>query len=617
MRPSHDTLARLAQLVRYYILTATTAAGSGHPSSSLSATDILTTLFFGGFFYTDLKRPQDARNDRLIFSKGHAAPLLYALYTVAGVLSEKELLTLRQFGSPIEGHPMPEFPFTEAATGSLGQGLSVGVGMALHAKKYAEQPYRVYVLLGDSEMAEGSNYEAMALAHTYHLTNLVAIVDVNRLGQRGQTMYGHHLESYVAKAEAFGWEAITVDGHDLMALVEVFERIKQATKPVMIVARTIKGKGISFIENKEGWHGKTLSKEELAQALRELGEVDKKDSGMPLGLTERPYQKNREEQSVESALPSAVLDMAFGAKISTRKAYGAALVQWFPQHPEIVALDAETSNSTFAETFKKAYPDRFLEMFIAEQNMVGTALGLARRGLRPFCSTFAAFFARAADQIRMCQYSAADMVFVGSHVGVSIGEDGPSQMGLEDIALFRTIHGSTVLYPSDAVATKALVGIAAERSGITYLRTTRKDVPVLYDSKEKFKVGGSKTLRTSTKDKVTIVAAGITVHEALAAYDSLKKQGITVRIIDLYSIKPLDAKTLERALAETKAMLVVEDHYPEGGIAEAVRSVFPVYKKPIVSLAVTRLPKSGKPEELLAYEGIDAKGIMKAVKKLV
>lgn len=603
-------LLAIARLVRHYILTSTTTAGSGHPSSSLSATDLLTTLMFGGYFKADLKKPENSNNDRLIFSKGHASPLFYALYAAAGVVSEKELATLRMFGSRLEGHPTLAFPYTEAATGSLGQGLSVGVGMALNAK-LDKLEYKTYVLLGDSEIAEGSVWEAMACASHYSLDNLVAILDVNRLGQRGETMYGHHVEVYKARAEAFGWEAHSIDGHNLAEISETFAAIQKTRKPVMIIARTIKGKGVSFIEDQEGWHGRALKPEELTRALMELGEVDKKivaKIALPRGKSNSVAAKK-----IPTSTPANVY--ALNQLVSPRKAYGTALVRWFEKYPTMVVLDAETSNSTFAETFKKVYPERFLEMFIAEQNMVGVALGLARRGKIPFVSTFAAFFSRAFDQIRMSQYSAGNIKFVGSHVGVSIGEDGASQMGLEDIALFRTVHNSVILYPSDAVSTEAVIGLAAKYQGIAYVRTTRKDLPVLYGPKEKFILGGSKVLRGGIHDKLTIVAAGITLQEALAAYEVLKKQGVIVRVIDVYSIKPLDVKTLHTALEETKALIVVEDHYPEGGIAEAVRSVFTEHKKSIISLAVTKMPRSGRPEELLSYEGIDAKSIVKAVKE--
>ncbi len=621
-KPSSARVVDLARLVRYFILTSTTQAGSGHPSSSLSATDLMTTLMFGGFFRADLERPDAIHNDRLIFSKGHAAPLLYALYAAAGKVSSQELSRLRVFGSPLEGHPTLAFPYTEAATGSLGQGLSVGVGMALNATM-EKLTYRTYVLLGDSEMAEGSVWEAMAAASHYQLSNLIAVLDVNRLGQRGETMYGHHVEVYAERAKAFGWESMVIDGHNLEEIDRAFTAAQTSSKPFMIVARTLKGKGVSFIENQEGWHGRALKSEELERALTEIGDVDGSLRGIVARSGEEVVKQSPKSRTKLSSGNEGVTSLSLvmidfkNEKISTRKAYGMALVNIGAKNDKVVALDAETSNSTFAELFKKAFPERFVEMFIAEQNMVGTALGLSRRGKIPFVSTFAAFFSRAFDQIRMSQYSAANIKFVGSHAGVSIGEDGASQMGLEDIALFRTLHDSVVLYPSDAVSTGALVNLAAEHIGNVYIRTTRKDLPVLYSAKEKFKIGGSKVLRASGKDKATIIGAGITLHEALTAHEVLAKKGIAVRIIDLYSIKPVDTKTLARALEETKGIIVVEDHYPEGGIAEAVRSAFPEHKKPIISLAIGKLPRSGKPEELLAYEAIDAKAIVKAVQKIL
>ncbi len=613
--PSREYLELIARRVRYHIVTATTRAGSGHPSSSLSATDLMVTLMFGGFFSADIKNPQLENNDRLIFSKGHAAPLLYALYVVAGVLKEREMLTLRQWGSSLEGHPVPTFPYAEAATGSLGQGLSVGVGMALQARFcQATKPYRVFVLLGDSEMAEGSNYEAMAVASQYKLINLIAIVDVNRLGQRGQTMYGHDLQKYAAKAEAFGWEAVTCDGHSIEDIIQAYSHIQIMTKPLMIIARTVKGKGVKHIEDIEGWHGKALSEKELEQVESEWGAVDTSIVGVIPKPPAFTRLSKRTEKFFKKTVDSTV-EYALGDSIAPRKAYGAALNEVFLNHPNMVVLDAETSNSTYAETFKKKNPEHFFEMFIAEQNMVGVALGMSRRGQKPFCSTFAAFFTRAADQLRMAQYSGASMVCVGSHAGVSIGEDGVSQMGLEDIALFRSLFGSVVLYPSDAVAMRACVFLAAEFAGMTYIRSTRAEVPVLYSLNERFSIGGSKTIRSSATDTITLVAAGITLHEALHAGTMLEKSGIHARIIDVYSVKPLDKKTLVKAMHETKAMIVVEDHYPEGGIYSAITELLSplAFGKPIVSCAPTKLPHSGKPSELLNYEGIDARGIVKQV----
>lgn len=605
-------MRELAKLIRYFILTSTTQAGSGHPTSSLSAVELMVGLLFSGVFRFDTQNPSAPNNDRLIFSKGHAAPLLYALWAAAGKVPSEELLTLRKFGSRLEGHPTHSFPFAEVATGSLGQGLSVGVGMALNGKYLDNLSYRTHVLLGDSEMTEGSNWEAMQIAVHYKLDNLVGIIDVNRLGQRGETMYGHNLLAYQRRVASFGWETIVVaDGHALPEIIRAYQKaftVKE--KPVMIIAKTIKGKGVSFVEDKEGWHGKVLSKEELKQALGELGEVDTSLHG---DITQPLEVKLRKEKSRSAN----ALSYDPGELVSTRKAYGNALVRIFPRFPSVVALDGEVSNSTYSQTFQKAYPKRFLEMYIAEQNMVGVALGLSRREKIPFVSTFAAFFTRAFDQIRMSQYSQANIKFVGSHAGVSIGEDGPSQMGLEDIALFRALSGSVVLYPCDAVSCEKLAEEAAGWRGIVYLRTTRSETPVLYPNSEPFPIGGSKILRQSDQDRITIAAAGITVFEALTAYDALQKEDISLRVIDLYSIKPIDEETLKIAAHETNAIIVVEDHVPEGGIGEAVRSALASEKIPVYSLAVRKLPKSGTPQELFDYEGISQDAITSLVRRLV
>jgi len=603
-----NDLEDLAKLIRYYSLVSTTEAGSGHPTSSLSAADLMAGLLFGGAFRFDLDDPRHPNNDRLIFSKGHASPLFYAIWAAAGKVTEKELLTLRKFGSPLEGHPTPAFRYTEAATGSLGQGLSIGVGMALNAKYLVKLPYRTYVLLGDSEMAEGSVWEAMEIAAHYKLSNLVATLDVNRLGQRGETMYGHDLSVYRTRAAAFGWETIVIDGHHLPQIQTAFDQaIRPIDKPVMIIAKTLKGKGVSFIEDKNGWHGKPLKKDELDGALRELGPVDKSLRG-----TIDPPQGAK--PAGEKAVKAAPVSYTADKPVATRYAYGTALTRLAPQYPDMVVLDGEVSNSTYAELFKKAYPDRFFEMFIAEQNMVGTALGLSLRGKIPFVSTFAAFLTRAADQVRMSQYSNGNIKFCGSHAGVSIGEDGSSQMGLEDIALFRAILGSVVFYPSDAVSTEKLVEEMAKHKGICYLRTTRMETPILYRNDEAFWIGGSKILKSSNKDVATVVAAGITLHESLKAYEELKREGILVRVIDLYSVKPVDVATLRQAAEDTGFIITVEDHYAEGGIADAVRTALSKHPVPVHSLAVRAMPKSGKPAELMDYEGISWKAIVEAVK---
>ncbi len=605
-----NDLESIAKLIRYYSLVMSTEAGSGHPTSSLSAADIMAGLLFGGTFRYDLDNTFHPNNDRLIFSKGHASPLFYSLWAAAGRVTEQELLNFRKFTSPLEGHPTREFKYTEAATGSLGQGLSIGVGLALNAKYIDKLPYRTYVLLGDSEMAEGSQWEAMEIAAYYKLDNLIGIMDVNRFGQRGETMYGHDLSVYKERASAFGWETIMIDGHHMPQILTAFKQALQAReRPVMIIARTVKGKGVSFIEDRNGWHGKPLKKDELSRALTELGTVDKAVRGQ----IEKPADMKPAER-----FPSNIQPISYSADkpVATRHAYGTALERIFPGFPNMVVLDAEVSNSTYSELFKAKYPDRFFEMYIAEQNMIGAALGLSLRGNVPFVSTFAAFLTRAFDQIRMSRYSNANIKFCGSHAGVSIGEDGSSQMGLEDIAMFRTVLDSVVLYPSDAVSTEKLVEEMARHKGVVYLRTTRKDTPVIYHNDEVFRIGGSKILKSSKTDIAVIAAAGITVHEALRAYEELKKENIMVRVIDLYSIKPLDSTTLLHAARDAGAVITVEDHYAEGGLGEAVLSILSGTGVPVHSLAVRKMPRSGKPDELLGYEGISSRGIMEAVKKI-
>jgi transketolase len=606
-----STLSRLAARVRYDILRMTTEAGSGHPTTSLSATDLMTGLFFGGTFHFDLESPQNPCNDRIIFSKGHASPLFYALYAAAGVLTEEELLTYRRMGSPLEGHPTPRFAYAEAATGSLGQGLGIGVGIAMSGHYVDMLPYNTYVLMGDSEVAEGSIWEAAELASHYRLDNLVGILDVNRLGQRGETMLGWDLETYEARFAAFGWHTIVLgDGHDIDAVQAAFGEVDHACgRPTVIIARTVKGKGVSFLENQDGWHGKALKRDEFDRAVQELGPVDLNLHG----IIEKPV-----EGVPATWTPSPVDFMASSKVLSTREAYGRALVGLAPSHPDMVVLDGEVSNSTFAATFGSAYPERFFEMYIAEQNMVSAALGFSTRGKVPFVSTFATFFTRAFDQIRMAQYTMdrANINFVGSHAGVSIGPDGPSQMGLEDIAMFRILLGSTVLYPADDVATAALVRQMANHRGICYMRTTRQEMPRLYAEGEEFPIGGSKTLRHSDEDRVTLVGAGVTLHEALKAADMLAAEHIDVRVIDLYSVKPLDTATLHKAAAETAAVITVEDHYAEGGIGEAVATALADVATPVFPLAVHKMPMSGKPDELLAFEGIDAAAIVARVHSL-
>ncbi len=617
-----EKLERLAKLVRYYILRMTTKAGSGHPTSGLSAVELMVALFFHKLRF-DLKDPQNPTNDRVIFSKGHASSLLYALYGAAGQLTEGEIDSYRKFESPLEGHPTPRFKFAEVATGSLGQGLSIGVGMALAMKsdyRLQTTDYRlpkVYVLTGDSEFAEGSIWEALEVASYYKLDNLVGIIDVNRLGQSGQTMLGWDVQSYRKRLEAFGWQAFTIDGHDLEAIVKTLESVSQNnSKPKMIIAKTIKGKGVSFLEDKEGWHGRTLSEADFEKALEELGEVDKSIRGeiaRPVSSIQYQLLRKNTKHKIQNT------KYGLGEMVATRKAYGEAIAKLGASNPDIVCLDAEVKNSTFAEIFKEKFPERFFEMFIAEQNMVGVALGLSKRGKIPFVSTFGVFLTRAFDQIRMTSYSQPNVKFVGSHAGVAIGEDGPSQMGLEDLAMFRTIHGSIIFCPADAISCEKLVEIAAYENGLFYIRTNRPATPIIYKEAEAFSIGGSKTVRKSASDQLTIVACGVTLDEAIKACDELAKEGINVCVIDAYSIKPIDEQTLKEAAFQTNNfVMTVEDHYHEGGLGDAVLNVFaqePEVK--VYKLAVSKIPMSGKPEELLDYEGISASAISQKVKEVL
>ncbi len=602
----------LARLIRYYILVSTSAAGSGHATSSLSAVELMTALYFGDVLRFDLNDVSSPSNDRVIFSKGHAAPLFYALYAAAGKLTEAELKTLRAFGSILEGHPTMRFPFTEAATGSLGQGLSIGVGMALNAQYLAEQPHHTYVLLGDSEMAEGQVWEAVQIAAYYKLNTLIGIIDVNRLGQRGETMNGHDIRSYAYKLRAFGWQTILVNGHDLNEVIEAYREAQQSVdKPVMIIAHTLKGKGVSLWENQLGWHSKTLNEEQLKQALSELGTVDKTLVG-----TIAPSERKVIQMPEKTASDTSSNIQFTEEKVATKKAFGLMLEKLGSSNTDLVVLDAEMSNSTHTDIFQQKFPHRFFEMFIAEQNMVSVAVGLARRGKLPVISTFAAFLTRAFDQFRMAHYSQTTMIVCGSYAGVSMGMDGSSQMGLEDIAMMRSI-GSTVLYPSDAISMAKLLVAATKQPGITYLRATREPTSLVYKQNDHFTVGGSQVVRHSDADVVTIVAAGITLHEALVAHKKLLEEDIFVRVIDLYSVQPLDVRTLLIAASQTKAVITVEDHVAAGGIGEAVKSVLVNQSTPVYSLAVNKMPRSGKPAELLSYEEIDAEAIIKKVRELL
>ena len=604
-------LENIAASIRVNIIKSTNQASSGHPTSSLSAVELMTGLMFADIFRYDPSECDHPNNDRLIFSKGHASPLFYALWQAAGQISEDELLTYREFGSRLEGHPVMSFPFTEAATGSLGQGLSVGFGMALNAKYLDKLPYRTYVLLGDSEMAEGSQWEAIQLAAHYQLDNLIGVLDVNRLGQRGETMYGHDIIEYEKRISAFGWKTVLVqDGHSMMEVVDAYHQALDASgKPVMIIARTIKGKGVPDIEDSNGYHGKALGED----ALDQLG--GEREKLTPVRGTPAVPEDRRPEQSKPKS--SGKIKYNIGDQTATRDAWGTALKRIVPRFPDLVALDGEVSNSTRAEKFREEYPDRFFEMYIAEQNMVGAAIGLNRRGKRPFVSTFAAFLTRAFDQIRMSCYSGVSITFAGSHAGASIGKDGPSQMGLEDIALFRTLLDSTVLYPSDAVAAEKLIEQAADYPYISYIRLTRGKTPVIYDHDEGFPIGGSKTLHESREDAVTLVTAGYTLHEALDAWETLDNQGIRVRVIDLYSIKPIDQATLKRAAQDTGRILIAEDHFVEGGMGDAVFSALRGDQVQFKHLAVDHQPGSGPTDEVLADLNLTAESMVRAVKELI
>ncbi len=606
-----DHWRELGQQLRVDSVRAAAVTSSGHPTSSMSAADLMAVLVDKHLRY-DFGEPDNPHNDHLIFSKGHASPLLYSVYKAAGAISDEELLTFREFGSRLEGHPTPVLPWVDVATGSLGQGLPIGVGIALAGKRLDRLPYRVWVLCGDSEMAEGSMWEAFEHAAFYGLDNLTAIIDVNRLGQTGETMHGWDLDSYVDRARAFGWNAIAIDGHDFEQIDRAYaEAVTTTGRPTAIVARTLKGKGVKAVENQPGQHGKALA--EAEDAVAELG--GPRDVRVEVARPEGDGRRELEAGSLE--LPR--YDVGRSA-VATRKAYGEALAAVGVARSDVVALDGEVSNSTYSEIFREAHPDRYFEMYIAEQQMVAAAVGMQVRGWFPFASTFACFLTRAYDFVRMAAVSRANMALCGSHAGVSIGEDGPSQMALEDLAAFRAVAGSTVLYPCDANQTAKLVAQMAGRSGISYIRTTRAATPVIYGPGESFEIGGSKVLRSSDDDDVTIAAAGITLHEALKAADALSSDGINARVVDVYSLKPIDRETLHAAAEATQGRVItVEDHWAEGGLGEAVLSALADGEEPprVVMLAVRELPGSGTPAELLHAAGIDAEHIADAARRLV
>jgi transketolase len=615
MAEQSNTWKELAAQLRVDSIRCTTRAGSGHPTSGMSAADLMAVLLTKYLRY-DWSNPRLPNNDRLIFSKGHACPLLYAMFKAAGAITDAELLTLRQFGSRLEGHPNPHvLPYVDVATGSLGQGLPIGVGMGINGKYLDKLPYRIWVLLGDSEMAEGSVWEGFDKAWYYKLDNLIAILDMNRLGQRGETELGWNSAAYAARARAFGWHAIELDGHDLSAIDRAYaEALAQKDRPTCLVARTEKGHGVSLVANKNGWHGKALNPEQARQAIAELG-----GERHLTVATLKP--EPREPAAPAAPKPLKLPTYNPGGKEATRKAYGDALVALGAAHPEMVVLDGEVSNSTHSDEFQQAYPERFFEMFIAEQQLVAASVGLSVLGKRPFASTFATFFTRAFDQVRMAAISNATLALCGSHAGVSIGEDGPSQMGLEDIAMMRAVCGSTVLYPCDANQTAQLVKQMIALPGISFLRTTREKTAVIYPPNETFPVGKSKVVKLSDRDRVAVIAAGITLHEALKAHEQLQGEGIAVRVIDAYSVKPIDREELHRAAKDTGGRLVVaEDHWEEGGLGDAVLDAFTgVGEHPptVLKLAVRKMPGSGTPAQLLDAAGIDARHIVQAVKSLL
>ena len=603
-RLGREQLHELAQQLRVDSVRAAAAAGSGHPTSSMSAADLMAVLLSGYLRY-DFSTPENPANDHLVFSKGHASPLLYGMYKLAGAIDDKELLTFREFGSRLQGHPTPEIPWVDVATGSLGQGLPISVGIALAGKRLEKADFRVWVLCGDSEMAEGSMWEAFEHAGQAGLDNLIAVVDVNRLGQRGPTMHEWETGSLAARAAACGWDVQEIDGHDIDAIDAAYAKALDADVPAVIFARTKKGSGVAAVEDQENQHGKPL--EDPDAAVEELG-----------GLRELSVEVQKPGEAAPYEISTASVDRPsyeLGEKVATRGAYGDALTWLGSVDEKVVALDGEVGNSTYAERFADKHPERFFEMYIAEQQMIAAAVGLQTRGWKPFASSFGAFLSRAYDFIRMGAISDADLKLCGSHVGVSIGPDGPSQMALEDIAAFRAVVDSVVLYPSDANQTVALLDAMREHRGFSYMRTTREKTPVLYEPGEQFEIGGSRTLRSSDDDQVTLVGGGITLHESLAAADQLDARGISARVIDLYSVKPVDAETLLKAAGETDAIVTVEDHWAEGGIGETVAGVLAraASATPLVSLAVTERPGSGPPAELLAAAGIDAAHIVSAV----
>ncbi|HEX5214970.1 MAG TPA: transketolase [Vicinamibacterales bacterium] len=612
-RPSLAILKNLATQLRIDSVRSTSAAGSGHPTTCLSAADIMSALFFAEMRF-DPHDPHHPEADRFVLSKGHAAPILYAAWAAAGAFGRDEVLNLRKITSDLEGHPTPRLPFVDVATGSLGQGLAAGVGAALNARRI-NSDYRTYVLLGDGESAEGSVWEAAEVASFHKLDNLCAFTDVNGFGQSRPTQWNHDLEAFASRYRAFGWHAITIDGHDMAAILSALDEARATKgKPTMVVASTFKGKGVKLFENKDHWHGKALKKgAEEDAAIKEL-EAQYVETADPAPVIPKPKEKRS-----EGALPNFVAKMPapaykIGDQVATREAYGTALASLGGLDPRIVALDADVKNSTFSEKFEKAYPDRFYQVFIAEQALIGVSMGLASRGAIPFPSTFACFLERASDFVRMAGISMLNVKLAGSHAGVSIGEDGPSQMALEDLAMARGVPNCSVFYPCDAVSAERLMALAAATPGPAYLRMSRPKTPVIYSNEETFTVGGSKTLRQSDNDVVTVVAAGVTVFEALKAHDQLKAKGVAIRVIDAYSIQPIDQATLVSAGTATRGQIItVEDHYAHGGLGDAVSEAVSMHGFKVRRLAVREIPRSGPPEELIDRYGLSARAIVAAV----
>ncbi len=601
-----------SNLIRKWCLVSTTEAESGHPTSCLSAADI-TTVLFDRYFTYDLANPLNLYNDRFVLSKGHAAPLLYALFGMAGAYPLEELKTLRKFDSMFEGHPVPKYKYAEAATGSLGQGLSVGAGLALVAKREG-YPNKIYVLTGDGELAEGQIWEAANFAAHEKLDNLVLILDINRFGQSQETMFGHHIDEYIRKFKAFDFEVIAINGHDYQEIDDALHLAQQSSgKPFAIIAKTYKGHGVSFLEDKDGWHGKALKKEELEKALKELGPIN---DNLRFQL-KKPQQIKLPSQT--NKISDTRMTFEKGKEYATREVFGEVLAKLGDQNKEIYALDGDVMNSTFTQTFKKAHPERFVECYIAEQNMVSVAAGLSRVGKVPFVATFAAFLTRASDQIRMARVSEGNIKFIGSHVGVSIGEDGPSQMGLEDIALFGTLPGAIVLQPCDAVSTAKLIPQMASHQGVSYMRTLRPKTPLLYSNEDNFSIGGSKLVRQSHNDYLTVAGTGITVFEALKAADELQKENINIRVLDCYSIHPVDLSTLKKCLNETeqRILITVEDHFIHGGFGDFAAAALSDIQAQVIKMGVRKISQSGTKDELLNDAGIAADQIVAKVKSVL